>query len=63
MKPKTELSFSELYAVERAAHSARAKEVARLIHAGVSTLCRFARLTLARLAAAAPVNSKEISHA
>jgi hypothetical protein len=58
MRPKTELSFSELYAVESAARSARAREVARLILAGASAVGRFARL-----AAAAPVNSKEISHA
>jgi hypothetical protein len=64
MKPRTdltfsaELTFSELYAVERAARSARAREVARLIHAGVDALGRFS----AR-AAAALINRKGISHA
>ncbi|MGB5081170.1 MAG: hypothetical protein WBO23_10555 [Burkholderiales bacterium] len=63
MKPHTDLSFSELYAVERAARTARAQEAARLILAGTSALGRFARRAAARLAAAAPVDSKEISHA
>jgi len=58
MKSKTELSFSELYAVERAARLARAREVARLIRAGVGALGR-----LARRDASAPNNRKEICHA
>jgi len=48
MKPKTDLTASELYALERAARLARAREAARLIRAGVDGLVRFA---------------KEISHA
>ena len=58
MKSRTELSYSELYAVERAARLARAREVARLIHAGVDALGR-----LARRAVSAPNNRKEICHA
>jgi len=58
MKHEIEISFSELYAVERAAHSARAKEIARLILAGASALGR-----LARLAVATPLNGKGASHA
>ena len=58
MKSGTELTVAELYALERAARSARAREVARLIRAGVETLIRFARC-----AVSAPNNRKEISHA
>jgi hypothetical protein len=58
MKSKTDLSFSELYAVEHAARLARAREVARLIHAGVDALGRFARRAVLALN-----NRKEISHA
>lgn len=58
MKSNTDLSFSELYAVERTARSARAREVVRLIHAGVDALGRFAGR-----AVSAPDNRKEISHA
>jgi len=58
MKREIEMSSSELYAVERAAHAARAKEVARLILAGANALGR-----LARLAVATPVNGKGASHA
>jgi len=58
MKPKTDLSFSELYALERAARSARAQEVARLIRAGVDALVRFTGR-----AASALDYRKGISHA
>jgi hypothetical protein len=58
MKPKTDLTFSELYALERAARTARAQEVARLIHAGVDALGRFSTR-----AAAALIDRKGISHA
>jgi len=58
MEPKTDLSFSELYAVERAARLARAEEVARLLRAGVSALGRFAK----RAVATSP-DGKGISHA
>lgn len=58
MKSNTDLSFSELYAVERAARLVRALEIARLIHAGVDALGRFARR-----AVSVPDNRKEISHA
>jgi hypothetical protein len=58
MKPKTDLSFSELYAVERAARSARAREIARLIRAGAEALGR-----VARSAVSTPLNGKGISHA
>ncbi len=58
MKPKTDLSFSELYALERAARSARAREVARLIRAGVDALVRPAKHAIS-----VPDNRKEISHA
>jgi hypothetical protein len=66
MKPKTDLSSYELDALERAARSARSREVGRLIHAGLNALARFARFAssapgrLARLAEAAP--HREISH-
>jgi hypothetical protein len=63
MKPSTDLTpsdltSSELYAVESAARLARAREVARLIRAGVDALVRFARR-----AVSAPDNRKGISHA
>ena len=58
MKPNTDLSFSELYALERAARSARAQEAARLIRAGVDALARFAGRALSALD-----YKKEISHA
>ncbi len=58
MKPRTDLTSSELYAVEHAARLARAREVARLIRAGVDALVGFARR-----AVSAPDNRKGISHA
>ena len=58
MKSKTDLSFSELYALERAARSARSEEIARLIRAGVEALVRFAGRALSVLD-----HRKEISHA
>ena len=58
MKSKTELTFSELYALERAARSARAQEFARLIRAGVDALVRF----FGRAASALDYR-KETSHA
>jgi len=58
MKSKTELSMAELYALERAAHLARAREMGRLIRVGVEALVRFASHALS-----APKNRKEISHA
>jgi len=58
MKSRNDLSFSELYAVERAARLARAREVARLILAGVDALGRFAGR-----AVSVPHHRKEISHA
>jgi len=58
MKSKTDLSFSELYALERAARSARAQEVARLIRAGVEALVLFAGRAVSALD-----HGKEISHA
>ena len=58
MKPKTDLSFSELYALERAARSARAQEVARLIRTGVKALVGFASRAVSALN-----HRKEISHA
>jgi len=67
MKTKTDFSFYELDALERAARSARSREVGRLIVAGLNALGRFARFALsapgrlARFAEAAP--HREISHA
>jgi hypothetical protein len=67
MKPKTDLSFYELDALERAARSARSREVGRLILAGLDALGRITRFTLsapgrlARFAESAP--HREISHA
>jgi hypothetical protein len=58
MKSKTDLNASELYALERAARLARAREVAHLIRAGVDALIR-----LTGRAALVPDNRKEISHA
>ncbi len=58
MKSRTELSMAELYALERAARLARAREVARLIRAGADALVRFAKRALS-----VPDNRKEISHA
>ncbi len=62
MKSRTELSMAELYALERAARLARAREVARLIHAGVDALVR-ALVRFARRAVLVPHHGKEISHA
>ena len=58
MKSRTELSVAELYALERAAHLARAREMGRLIRVGVDALVR-----LAGHALSAPKNGKETSHA
>ena len=58
MKSRTELSMAELYALERAARLARAREVARLIHAGVDALVRFASR-----AVSVPHDRRDISHA
>jgi len=58
MKSRTELSVGELYALERAAHLARAREMGRLIRVGVDALARFASYLFS-----APKNRKEISHA
>jgi len=58
MKSQTDLSFSELYALERAARAARSQEVARLIRAGADALVRFAGRALSVLD-----HRKEISHA
>jgi hypothetical protein len=58
MKSRTELSVPELYALERAAHLARARAMGRLIRVGVDALVRFASHALS-----APKNRKEISHA
>jgi hypothetical protein len=54
----TDLSVSELYALQRAARSPQAREVARLIRAGVHALARFARRAIS-----VPNHAKEISHA
>ncbi|HTF16154.1 MAG TPA: hypothetical protein VK643_15945 [Burkholderiales bacterium] len=58
MKPGTELTVAELYALERAARSAQARELARLIRAGMGALVRFTRR-----AVSVPDNRKETSHA
>jgi len=58
MKSRTELSVDELYALERAAHLAQAREIARLIRGGVDALVRFARR-----AVSVRHSRKEISHA
>ena len=55
MKSRTDLTISELYA---AARLARAREMGRLIRAGVDALVRFAKR-----AASVPDNRKEVSHA
>jgi len=57
MKSNTDLSFAELYAVERAARSARAREVARLIHAGMAALVRAAK------GVSRPTAGKDVCHA
>jgi hypothetical protein len=58
MKSRTDLTLSELYALERAARAARAEELARFAGAGVERLIRL----VGRLAAAL-FGRKEISHA
>ena len=55
MKSRTDLTTSELYA---AARLARAREMGRLIRAGVDALVRFAKR-----AVAVPDNRKGINHA
>jgi len=65
MKSRTELSMTELYALERTARLARTRELGRLIRAGADALARGVD-TLIRLASHAvtmPDNGKEISHA
>lgn len=69
MKPRTYLTVSELYALERAARSARAREIARLIRAGVDLAARDvnalvgALIRFAGRVVSMPNNRKEISHA
>ena len=69
MKSKTDLAVCELYALERAARLAQAREIARLIRAGGSALIRGsnalvrALIRFARRAASVPNHRKEISHA
>lgn len=58
MKSRTDLSLSEVYALERAARAARAQELARLTGTGVESMVRFA----GRLATAL-FSRKDISHA
>lgn len=58
MKSGTELTVAELYALERAARLAQAREVARLFRAGVDALVRFAGR-----AVSVQDNRKETSHA
>ena len=57
MESRTELTVDELYALERAARLARAREMGRLLRAAVDALVRFARH-----AVSVPDNRKEISH-
>ena len=57
-RSRTNITVSELYALERAARSARAQEFARLIRAGVDALVRF----FGRAASALDYR-KEINHA
>lgn len=58
MKSRTDLSLSEVYALERAARAARAQEIARLTGTGVESVVRFG----GRLAAAL-FSRKDVSHA
>ena len=58
MKSGTELTVAELYALERDARLAQAREVARLIRAGMDALVRFAKRV-----SVPDDNRKEISHA
>jgi hypothetical protein len=58
MKSRTDLTLSQLYAVERAARAARARELARLSAAGADSLIR-----LAGHLATALFSRKDISHA
>jgi hypothetical protein len=58
MKSGTELTVTELYALERAAHLAQAREVARLIRAGMDALVWFAKRV-----SVPDDHRKEISHA
>jgi len=58
MNPKTDWSIAELYALERAARSARAREVGRMIFAGAAAVGRLAKRIVSH------ANSgKETSHA
>ncbi len=58
MKSRTDLTLSELYALERAARAARTKELARLTGAGVESLIRRAGQL-----ATALFSGKDVSHA
>lgn len=58
MKSRTDLTLSQLYALERAARAARAQELARLTGTGVESLIR-----LASQLAAALFSRKDVSHA
>jgi hypothetical protein len=58
MKSRTDLTLTQLYALERAARAARAQELARLTGTGVESLIR-----LASQLAAALFSRKDISHA
>jgi hypothetical protein len=62
MKSGTELSVAELYALERAAHLARAREMGRLIRVGADALVRFANHVSNHILSA-PKNGKDVSHA
>ena len=57
-RSRTNITVSELYALERAARAARSQEVVRLIRAGADALVRFAGRALSVLD-----HRKEISHA
>jgi len=58
MKSRTDLTLSQLYALERDARAARAEELARLTGNGVESLIR-----LAGQLATALFSRKDISHA
>jgi hypothetical protein len=58
MKSRSDLTLSQLYALERAARAARAEELARLTGNGVESLIR-----LAGQLATALFSRKDISHA
>lgn len=58
MTSRTDLTLSELYALERAARAARTQELARLTGAGVESLIR-----LPGQLATALFGRKDVSHA